>query len=741
MAIGTPILNTFNAGELDPRLNGRTDIKQYYQSAESLLNMISEFRGGAKKAPGTKYVAEVKDSSAVTIIKDFVFSDTQAYIIEIGNLYMRFYRDNGQILDGTAYEITTSYPTSALRTLQFSQKADLVYVNHPDYPDTTLTRTGHTAWTIAAVDYTTTYARPALMDLNVTATTITASASAGAGIILTSSVAVFDETHKDSIWAIGLVSGSHGYAQIVSVSSSGLKTVATANVLYSGIVTTSATADWYEGAWSDYRGHPRSSTIHEGRRYVGYTAAQPQTVWGSQVRSYNNFALDTSLAAEGIMFEMDTSKIEVIKWLFSASELLAGTTGGLHSFGTGSQSSAITPANALRKKKASYGASEIRPEQIGQNVYYWQAYNRTLREYAYSLTLDNYEANDATAFNKFVAEEGIVDMAYQQSPDNILWCVREDGKLAVFVRQLEHKVAGWMTHDTEGYYESVAVIPKTTYDEVWFVVRRTVDGSTVRYVEYMVAPTFSDQEDAFFVHSGADIDLPSTITAATAANPVVITVSQGYANGDRIKIRGVVGMTELNNKDFLVASRTTTAITLTDLDGDNVDGTGYTAYASAGETREMFNTVSGLDHLEAKEVDMLVDGATHPSRTVGSGVITLDGYYSQIAVGLGYTGRIKTLELEVSAGTINSHGRDKSIASLTIEFYRTLGASVGTTSQMDDVVFRTSGMPMDQAPTLYTGHKEVPFPGDWEKKKQITIEQTQPLPMHVLSIVPKIEVN
>jgi len=820
----TTIINSFTSGELSPRLSGRTDITQYYQSAAELLNMVVEFYGGAKKAPGTYFAAEVKTSSLDTISKRFVFSDTQAYVIEIGNLYMRFFRENGSILESAKtitglatssaralvtcvshgysnldtikitdvvgrtevnnkrflvagqyadhfflqdidgnyidpttytayssggesekiYELATSYPTSVIRELQFSQTADVLYITHPDYPQSKLTRSGHTSWTLTEIDYSTGSNRPALMDENVTTTTITPSASAGNGIILTASVAVFDEDHVGSIWAIGSLSTSHGYAKIVSVSTSGLKTVATANILYSGTLPTGANEEWSEPAWSAYRGYPKSVGIHEGRLYYGYTAYQPQVVWGSQIFSYDNFKAGTD-DDYGLSFRMDTNEVEVIKWLFPSSELLTGTAGGLHTFGTGSDTSPITPTNVRRKKKTTYGTSSIKPVQIGNNVYYWQEYNRILREYAYSLDVDNYQANEATAFSEHISESGIIDMAYQQAPLNLLWCVRDDGKLACFTRQVEQKVAAWTLHDTQGEYQSVSVIPKDSYDQVWFIVKRTIDGTTRRYVEYMVAPEFDEQEDAFFVHSGLTLDSPKTITniVQLTGGTGLITVtanSHGFSNTDTVRIRGVEGMTELNQGRYIVGSASANAFVLLDLDSAVVDGSDYTDYVSDGEVRECTTTISGLDHLEGKVVQVLVDGAAHPDRTVASGSITLTDTYSEVHVGLGYTGRIKTNDLEVSDKFV-AHGKYKSISTVNINFYKTLGGKVGRTGQMDDIIFRTSAMLPDQMIPIFTGFKEVHFPAGWDKKKQIIIEQTDCLPMHVLSIVPTIEVS
>ncbi len=822
------ILNNFVAGEISPKLAGRTDIAQYYQSAAEILNMIVEFYGGAKKAPGTYFVNEVKNSSLSTRIIRFVFSDTQAYIIEIGNLYMRFYMDDpvsgagGAVLEtainitgvslsaeclvtaanaytdgdtvyitgivgttqlnsrrfivsdrtaanfkikdidgnyinsegytawvsaGTAarvYTLTTTYTTADIWNLQFAQTFDTLYITlgksndaAKGRPQKKLTRTGHAAWTISDIDYSTGANRPALMDSNITTTTITPSADTGVGITLTASVAIFDESHENSIWRV-----KSGYVKITHVAAGGLKVAATGNVLYSGDLDTgpAAVTDWAEPAWSGYRGFPKSVTISEGRVIYGYTVSQPQTTWGSSIMLYETFELGSD-DSDAMDFTSDTNEVEILNWLFPSNEILLGTASGLSSLGTGSDTVALTATTGRLKKKSRYGTSEISPQAIGNNIFYWQKYNRILREYVYNLNEDNYVAGDATAFSEHISESGIIDMAYQQSPIGILWCVRADGKIAAFTRQVEQKVSAWSLHDTQGFYESVTVIPKTTYDEVWFVVRRTINGVTRRYIEYMTAPEFTEQEDAFFVHSGLTLDDSNQITKITSANPPLVTCTNNFTNGDIIRIRNVVGMTEVNYKKYIVAGRTATTFHLHTLAGIDVNGLAYTAYVSGGEARKCFSAISGLEHLEGKTVQVMVDGSNHPNRVVSAGSITLDDTYSQAHVGLGYTARLKTNDLEPAPGQSSAQGKIKRVSNVLIRFLNTLGCKVGDGIIMDDVVFRTSAMPADQAPPLFTNIKEVPFPSGFDRIKQVVITQEQPLPCNILSLIIESEVN
>jgi len=200
------ILTNFTAGELSPNMYGRTDIEKYYNGCMTMENFLVLPQGGAYRRPGSRYVAEVKTSSLFTRLVPFVFSTTQAYILEFGNLYMRVYYDGGQVLHTTSttsawvtatayavgdfvknddviyrcisahtsgattepgtgeswedkwvadttYEIATPYTTAQLPDLKFAQSADTLYIVHPSHEPRQLTRTAHTTWTLNTFDW------------------------------------------------------------------------------------------------------------------------------------------------------------------------------------------------------------------------------------------------------------------------------------------------------------------------------------------------------------------------------------------------------------------------------------------------------------------------------------------------------------------------------------------------------------------------------------------------------------
>lgn len=152
-----PIITSFNAGEWSPQLYGRVDLQKYTSAARILENFVPLPQGAATRRPGTRFVAEAK-SSGDGILIPFEFSTTQAYIIEAGNLYFRFYKDRGRIetTPGVAYEVATPYTLADLANLQWVQSADTLYLAHPSYAPRKLTRTGHTSWTLTTISFTAT---------------------------------------------------------------------------------------------------------------------------------------------------------------------------------------------------------------------------------------------------------------------------------------------------------------------------------------------------------------------------------------------------------------------------------------------------------------------------------------------------------------------------------------------------------------------------------------------------------
>ena len=739
-----------SAGELSPQLYGRVDVAKYSNAVKTLENMYVKDFGGMFRRPGSYHVSAIKDSSKVTRLIPFQFSTTQAYIIEVGDRYLRFYMNDGYIPiagvpHAAAYEIATPYLEADLFKLQFAQDADTMYIVHKNYPQAKLTRTAHWTWTLTPIDYTADPFRAAMMDTNITTTTITPSADAGAGITLTASVAIFDASHVGSIWRV-----KSGYVEIMAVAAGGLKLLATADVLYGGGLATGpgATANWAEGAWSGYRGYPACVCFFEQRLIYAATKDEPQRIWGSYIGEHDNFSIPSPVTDDStFVYTISSQQVNVIQWLCPTKVLAIGTSGGNFVASTGSANEPISPSNIQIRPETSYGSALLIPKRIGHYVYYVQRDLRTIRELSYDFAGDSFVSLDMTLLSEHITESGIHDLDYQESPDNILWLVRDDGQIATLTRQIDQQIIGWSRQILGGSYlggdavvESVATIPYREEDEVWLVVKRTIGGTTKRYVEYLKPFRMpEEQEDCFYVDSGLTLDVPIALTAITkaAVGQVTLPVGHGLANGNVIRITGVEGMTEVNKHYYIVSAAAATTIELHDMNGTNVNTTTYTTYIKGGEVRKCVTSVGGLTHLIGETVSICVDGGTHPDRVVsGAGAVTLDDYYSRVHVGYGYTSKVNGLRIEAGSAIGSAQGLLGRIMKVTIRFFRSLGVKVGPDdSNMDYIYFRDSSVPMNEVTPLVSDDYSLTFPGGAKRNPTWQVSTTQPLPLNILAVM------
>jgi hypothetical protein len=249
-------LSNFTAGELSPRLDGRNDLAKYSAGCQIVENMVIYPHGAAARRPGTTFIAEVKNSAKSTRLIPFEFSTTQTYVMEFSDQIIRFYKDNGQIQSGgSAYEISSPYLEAELFDIKFAQSADIMYITHPSHKTRTLSRTGHTSWTLAEVNFT----NGPFLDSNITSTTLTPSA-AGTGSRTITASAVTGINGGSGFLATDVGRQIHfnsGYGTITARTNT---TVVTVNVT-TAFANANAITNWFLGAFSDTTGHPACVTF------------------------------------------------------------------------------------------------------------------------------------------------------------------------------------------------------------------------------------------------------------------------------------------------------------------------------------------------------------------------------------------------------------------------------------------------------------------------------------------------
>lgn len=516
------IQTNFTNGEVSPQIEGRVDLAKYGNSAATMKNVFVRVFGGAYRRPGSYLAESTKLSTSAVRLLPFQFSTTQAYIIEAGEQYFRFFKDSGILLSTNPVEISTVYTSSSLFDLQYAQDADTMYICHTGHPVKKLTRSSHYLWSLAQVD---TVGGPWENDNDIDGLTMTPSAVSG-NITVTVSSAYFVAGHSGSLLRIN---SNNGNVRITTVSSS---TVALATV-QGTLSSVSATDNWAMGAWNVNNGFPQAVSFFEQRLYFAGTKAQPQTIWGSVEQSYEDFTPGTD-ASDAVSFTIADNQVNAIRWLAAGKSLALGTLGGNFLMRSDSSSGPISPTNINIKKETTYGSDLLMPKRIGNAVVYVQRNNLTIRELAYNFEEDSQLSTDTTILSEHITTSGIKDMDYQESPDGILWCVRKDGNMATLTRLAEQDVMAWTRHDTQGSYKSVAVIPNGNEDQVWVVVQRSTNAGLVNFVEYFKP----------FIQSSDTVLTTGSIVIAT--HPSMFYVDSGITyNNQNTKSAIVTGLDHL----------------------------------------------------------------------------------------------------------------------------------------------------------------------------------------------------
>ena len=274
---------------------------------------------------------------------------------------------------------------------------------------------------------------------------------------------------------------SGGTVTINSVAS-GTSAGATVNKWLGSVIT--GTTQWSEAAFSAVRGYPRAVAIHEQRLCFGGTAHQPNTVWCSKVDDFENFQLGVG-ADDGLQFTVASSEGNRIEWMFSQKRLMLGTSGDEWTIGGADSGQAFSSTNVQAQKQSSFGSKTMRAILLNDVLLFVQRRGRKVRELTYNFERDGWVAPDLTVLSEHVTQGELVELAFQQQPDAILWAVRGDGQLVGMSYERDQEVVAWHRHTTDGEFESVATVYGLSGadDEVWLVVKRTINGQTKRYIE------------------------------------------------------------------------------------------------------------------------------------------------------------------------------------------------------------------------------------------------------------------
>lgn len=715
---------------------GRVDFSKYSSALSVLENFLLTVQGPVVKRGGTRYVAAVKDSTKQCWLSTFEYNVTNAYILEFGDLYIRFFTQHAQLISGPPVEVVTPYAEANLFNvdgtcrLRTAQSGDFLYITHGLYEPQTLQRLTATSFSLVPF-------RPTggpFKDLNDTTTTVYASATTGV-VTLTASAPIFLAGHVGTLFKLeakdinsvtawepgkavalnGLrrvgirvyqalnaaTTGSEvpvhtvgayfdgdtgvqwqfndagfGYARITAFTDTTHVTATVVQKLPTDVtLIANATTRWAHAAWSDVEGWPTDVTFFRERLVM----ARKQTVWLSVSSAFDDFSAKNSngevTADMAITITIASGKINDVQWLLADKYLLAGTAGAEFSIGELTNGQPLGPGNIRAPLQSQFGTRAIVPVQAGASIMFVQRAGRKMREILYDYSADGYQSFDRTALSNHITKSGVIDMDYQQEPYSIVWCTRADGRLIGFTWNAEQNVWGWHGHKIGG--------------------TAGVGGA------------------GGFVESVAAIPSPD-----------------GSRNELWLIVKRTINGAVKRYVEFMEAEWT-----------DEVAQTqAFYVDCCLTYTGAPATVISGLGHLEGQTVRMLVDGSTHPDRTVTAGSITLQRAGSVVTIGLPFASKLQSMRVEAGSRTGTAQGKTKRMNRVTFRVDNSSSGRFGADfTTMDDITYRVPDNLMNQPVPPFTGDLQQSWPGGYSLDGRIAFYDELPLPLTLVAIFPEVD--
>ncbi len=317
-----------------------------------------------------------------------------------------------------------------------------------------------------------------------------------------------------------------------------------------------ATKRWAEGSWSNVRGWPTTITFFQERAIYGFTNLDQQSVYISRTDNFENFDAGL-LDDDAFTLRLPTANRGI--WLSSLDDLTAGTAGDEWRISTTKLGQTMTPtANWDMKEQSARGSANIQAVKVNEAVIFVDFVARKIREFTFVDQRQKYLSPDLTALAEDITSGGITSLAVQKNPDSIIWfTIANSPYLISMTYEREQDVVAFSNHPLggDGIAESVIVTPSTSEDVITLTVKRTINGSTVRFIEEMQPRKWGDNANIFFVDAGIiDTSESTTISGldhlegetvlvlVDGAKQLSKKVSDGEINIDEAGERVVVGL-------------------------------------------------------------------------------------------------------------------------------------------------------------------------------------------------------
>ena len=556
----------------------------------------------------------------------------------------------------------------------------------------------------------------------------------------------------------------YGIVKITAVASG---TSATATVIRrlpeSCVGSGNATTLWAKQSWSESQGYPGACAYHKQRMVFAGTLNEPNYTWFSGVKRRNFYGINKpALDDDAITAALDTTKATAVRHLVPLKNLIALTSSSEQVI-TGVDGQLLATEPLQTDVQGYTGSSKVPPIIIGNTGIFVQEQGNVVRSLEYDLARDSFAGIDLSARSPHMFErKTIVDWAYQRHPFSVIWAVMSDGTMNAFTYMREQEVYAWHRHSTlGGEIESVCSIREGQESAVYFVVKRTINGVTKRYVERLANREVALIQDAFFVDSGLTYDGrnyyedETGITSYKTATTITIT-----------------GGTDWDAPEELTLTASASLFRSTDV-GDRIvfeDGNVFynldiTAYSSntvvtavpskalpaayQGAARQDWimarKTIGPLHHLEGETVMALVNGNVEgedDELTVSDGLVTLGSHAAVAHIGKQIVSDLETLAIDTPPGKIKLENFVIPRVFVNVKESRGLKAGANALEQFDvltEVTQRNTENGYDGPIQPQTRVFEVPTESGYEREGRVFIRHDIPTPLTILSITPDLE--
>lgn len=753
---------SFTAGEISPELYSRRDLAKYQVGARLIENFYVLPYGGVQNRPGLRFMSEVKDSTKTVRLNKFEAAGDQAFLMEMGDEYFRYYYRGGIVLDGPdPSETVTPYVEEDLYKIYTAQSNDVMTITAVGYTVQELSNTSAGVWEIETVDFAPGITAPGGVSVNthfdlddyddigndknpepskyrVSSVTdegeeSTPSSPEESG----NNVLGFQRNWNTVSWnaranaetynvykAQNGVYGYIGYTDDLAFKDTGFLPDLTRGIIKG------------RNPFNTVNKRPAICGFCQQRRVFANTINKPQSIWMSVAGNFSSMQISIPARDDdSIEFALAANKKQDIFHMLSVDTGLVVFTRSGEWVVTGREGDVITPSSIMPRPQSSYGAHQyIQPLVAGEQILFVPSSARLVYEMEYSIAVDRYKAvNLALLSNHLFRGREIVSWDFAERPNGIIWCVMSDGEILSLTYLKDHDVWGWARHTTNGTALDVCVVPEDGYDTPYFVVERVNSDGVKKFIEYLPQRDFEDVEDCFFVDSGLSYSNSDSVTVTATR---VIT-DLDLSPGDLILIKGLsftdIEGEEINSADgrYVIVSEDT-GFEVEDEDGNPVtfDITG--TMATDAVVYKAASTISGMDHLEGRTVVALADGNVIEELVVEDGEVTLEDRYFRVSIGLPYASTF--MSLDIINPQQDAVGIKKGTPRAFLAVDRSRGFSVGTTlDDLEEVDTRVDELWGDPG-ALISETREITPAGGWEDATTIAVKQPYPLPLTLLGI-------